>query len=74
LSIAKILVAVFLNFVVILQLSWADFVLVGIVETTNLFTGTEIDKKYPSVFALGKTIRSLPGVKEYVAARKPYSV
>ncbi|KAI8420737.1 hypothetical protein MSG28_007960 [Choristoneura fumiferana] len=56
------------------KLSWADFVLVGIVESANLFLGTEIEKKYPTVLALVQKIRTLPGVKEYIATRKPYAL
>ncbi|XP_063548103.1 glutathione S-transferase-like [Cydia strobilella] len=56
------------------KLSWADFILVGIVESANLFLGTEIEKKYPSVNALVHTVRALPGVKEYLATRKPYTL
>ncbi|XP_047999751.1 glutathione S-transferase-like [Leguminivora glycinivorella] len=56
------------------KLSWADFILVGIVESANLFLGIEIEKQYPSVNALVQTIRALPGVKEYLATRKPYTL
>ncbi|XP_026313612.1 glutathione S-transferase-like [Hyposmocoma kahamanoa] len=56
------------------KLYWADFVLVGIVETMNLYFGIEIEKKYPAVQALIEKIRNLPGVKEYIANRKPYSL
>ncbi|XP_053605937.1 uncharacterized protein LOC128672668 [Plodia interpunctella] len=55
-------------------LTWADFVLVGIIETANLFLNAQVEKKYPSIVALINHIRSLPGVKEYIATRKPYSV
>lgn len=58
----------------IFQLSWADFILIGIVESFNLFMDTEIEKKYPTVDALCKKIRSLPGVKDYIANRQPYSI
>lgn len=54
------------------QLSWADFVLAGILETANLFYEVEIEKNYPTVEALVQKIRNLPGVKEYIANRKPY--
>ncbi|XP_026485310.2 glutathione S-transferase-like [Vanessa tameamea] len=54
------------------KLSWADFIFVGIVESTNLFLGEEIERKYPHSVALIQKIRNLPGVKEYVATRKPY--
>ncbi|XP_045767137.1 glutathione S-transferase-like [Maniola jurtina] len=54
------------------KLTWADFIFVGIVEATNLFLGEEIERKYPHTAALLKKIRSLPGVKEYIASRKPY--
>ncbi|XP_060802114.1 glutathione S-transferase isoform X2 [Amyelois transitella] len=54
------------------KLSWADFYLVGCIETANLFAGYEIEEMYPNIRALVKTIRSLPGVKEYIATRKPY--
>ncbi|XP_068627320.1 glutathione S-transferase-like [Battus philenor] len=56
------------------KLSWVDFVLVGIVEAANLFLGVNIEKKYPAVEVLTKKILALPGVKEYVAARKPYAL
>ncbi|XP_053605231.1 glutathione S-transferase-like [Plodia interpunctella] len=56
------------------KLTWADFVLVGIIETANLFLNAQVEKKYPSIIALINHIRSLPGVKEYIATRKPYSV
>ncbi|KAI5637753.1 glutathione S-transferase-like [Phthorimaea operculella] len=49
------------------KLSWADFILIGIVETVNLIFKTEIEKKYPTVQALINKIRVLPGVKEYIA-------
>ncbi|XP_072949727.1 glutathione S-transferase-like [Epargyreus clarus] len=55
------------------QLSWADFILVGITEAASLFLGEEIHKKYPTVEALIKKITSLPGVKEYIAKREPYT-
>ncbi|CAH2242034.1 glutathione S-transferase-like [Pararge aegeria] len=55
------------------KLSWADFVFVGIVEASNLFLGEEIERKYPNTVALLNKIRSLPGVKEYIASRKPYT-
>ncbi|CAH0723592.1 unnamed protein product, partial [Brenthis ino] len=54
------------------KLSWADFIFVGILEAANLILGAEIDKKYPQAAALLQKIRSLPGVKEYLASRKPY--
>ncbi|XP_045535338.1 glutathione S-transferase [Papilio machaon] len=54
------------------KLSWVDFVLIGIVEASNLFLGVNIEKKYPTVDTLMKKILSLPGVKDYVATRKPY--
>nr|AWX68898.1 glutathione S-transferase siama 3 [Heortia vitessoides] len=57
------------------KLSWADFVLVGILESANLSLGQEIDlKKYPTIKALWAQVKSLPGVKEYVAVRKPYAL
>ncbi|XP_041989056.1 glutathione S-transferase-like [Aricia agestis] len=56
------------------KLSWADFVFVGIVEVSNLFFGMEIEKKYPTVQALMQKVRTLPGVKEYIATRKPYTM
>nr|UYI58596.1 glutathione S-transferase 25 [Grapholita molesta]WDQ36050.1 glutathione S-transferase sigma-2 [Grapholitha molesta] len=56
------------------KLSWADFILVGIVESANLFLGTEIEKSYPAVQALVQTVRALPGVKQYLATRKPYTL
>lgn len=57
-----------------IQLTWADFILVGIVETADLFLQETIEKNYPSVVALVKKIQTLPGVKEYIATRKPYTV
>ncbi|XP_026313611.1 uncharacterized protein LOC113225509 [Hyposmocoma kahamanoa] len=56
------------------KLTWADFVFVGIIEAANLFLDTEIEKKYPTIQTLVQKIRNLPGVKEYIATRKPYSV
>ncbi|CAK1541325.1 unnamed protein product [Leptosia nina] len=56
------------------KLSWADFVFVGIVEATNLFLGIEVQKQFPTVNALVTKVRSLPGVKEYIAKRTPYQV
>nr|AIZ46904.1 glutathione S-transferase sigma 4 [Cnaphalocrocis medinalis] len=56
------------------KLSWADFILVGMVETANLFFGEEFEKKYPSITALMKKVRALPGIKEYIASRKPYAL
>ncbi|XP_059058554.1 glutathione S-transferase-like [Achroia grisella] len=56
------------------KLSWADFILIGIVETTNLFLNAEVEKGYPTIVALLNKIRSLPGVKSYIATRKPYSL
>ncbi|XP_053605232.1 glutathione S-transferase-like [Plodia interpunctella] len=55
-------------------LSWADFYLMGILETINTYAGVEIEKNYPTIVALFKTIRSLSGVKEYIASRKSYVV
>nr|WOZ07757.1 glutathione S-transferase GSTs2 [Agrotis ipsilon] len=54
------------------KLSWAEFVLCGIVEASNLFLDTEIEKKYPTVKEVIEKIRNLPGVKEYIAARGNY--
>ncbi|KAM3959771.1 glutathione S-transferase-like [Aphomia sociella] len=54
------------------KLSWADFVLVGMIETANLILEAEVEKKYPTIVALINKIHSLPGVKEYIATRKPY--
>lgn len=54
------------------QLTWADFVLVAIVETIDLRLHVEIEKNYPSVQTLIKKIRNLPGVKEYIAKNPPY--
>ncbi|XP_026749589.1 glutathione S-transferase-like [Galleria mellonella] len=56
------------------QLSWADFILLGIIETTNLFLNTEVERNYPTIVALLNRIRSLPGVKAYIATRKPYTL
>nr|QGZ00484.1 glutathione S-transferase sigma3 [Glyphodes pyloalis] len=54
------------------KLSWADFILVGMIETTNLYLKGSIEKNYPTVTALISKIYSLPGIKEYVAKRGPY--
>nr|UEN71123.1 glutathione S transferase-S5 [Glyphodes pyloalis] len=55
------------------KLSWAEFVLVGIMESANLFLEEEINfKKYPTVKAVWDHVLSLPGVKQYVASRPPY--
>lgn len=54
--------------------------LIGILEAANLFLGVgekdaiEIESKYPMVKALSQKIRSLPGVKNYIATRKVYTV
>ncbi|XP_026313606.1 glutathione S-transferase-like [Hyposmocoma kahamanoa] len=56
------------------KLSWADFILVAIVDVINLLFNIEIEKDYPSVQTLVKKIRNLPGVKEYIAKRPPYHV
>ncbi|XP_013188171.2 glutathione S-transferase [Amyelois transitella] len=56
------------------KLSWADFHLVGILETLNLYTEENIEKNYPTIVALVNYIHSLPGVKEYIATRKSYVV
>ncbi|CAD0200480.1 unnamed protein product [Chrysodeixis includens] len=56
------------------SLSWVEFVLVGIVESAILFLGIEIEKKYPKVKELVDKITNLPGVKEHIAARGPYTV
>ncbi|XP_026732231.1 glutathione S-transferase-like isoform X5 [Trichoplusia ni] len=56
------------------KLSWAEFILVGIVEASNLFLGIEVDKKYPQVRKLAEKIRNLPGVKEYIASRGAYKL
>ncbi|CAH3994518.1 glutathione S-transferase-like [Pieris brassicae] len=56
------------------KLTWVDFVLVGIVEATNLFLGIDVQKQFPTVQTLVTKVRSLPGVKEYVAKRTPYQV
>ncbi|KAL4716324.1 hypothetical protein ACJJTC_014804 [Scirpophaga incertulas] len=55
------------------KLSWADFILVGIVEVANLLYNTSVEKGYPTIEALLEEIRTLPNVKEYIAAREPYS-
>ncbi|KAL0881852.1 hypothetical protein ABMA27_001627 [Loxostege sticticalis] len=49
------------------KLSWADFVLVGCIAAQNLFLKKPVEKDYPTVLALVTEIRSLKGVKEYVA-------
>ncbi|CAK1543260.1 unnamed protein product [Leptosia nina] len=56
------------------KLSWADFVLVGFVEATNLCFDIELQKQFPTVNALINKVQSLPGVKEYIAKRKVYRV
>lgn len=61
-------------FVLYFQLSWADFVLVGIVETVNLYAGTDTEQPYPTIQALFQKIRNLPGVKEYIAKRTTYTI
>nr|AAQ73932.1 GST-like hemolymph protein [Corcyra cephalonica] len=55
------------------KLSWADFVLVGIVESFDLFLNTEVETSYPPIVTLLNRVRSLPGVKAYIATRKPFS-
>ncbi|KAL0832250.1 hypothetical protein ABMA28_001699 [Loxostege sticticalis] len=54
------------------KLSWADFVFVGVVEMFNLYLDDPIHTGYPAVTALVSEIQGLPGVKEYIANRKPY--
>ncbi|XP_068622126.1 glutathione S-transferase-like [Battus philenor] len=54
------------------KLTWVDFVFVSFVETLDFYFDINVEKKYPTVEALMKKIFALPGVKEYVAARKPY--
>nr|CAB3506275.1 unnamed protein product [Spodoptera littoralis] len=39
------------------KLSWVEFVLCGLVEASNYFLDTELDKKYPRVEALIKKIK-----------------
>ncbi|CAG9787116.1 unnamed protein product [Diatraea saccharalis] len=56
------------------KLSWADFVLVGIIETANLFYNDNIEKNYPTVSALVKTVHNLPRIKEYIASRDHYKL
>ncbi|KOB62848.1 Glutathione S-transferase sigma 3 [Operophtera brumata] len=56
------------------KLSWADFILVGIVECSNLFLEDNIEKNYPQISALMKKIQNLPGVKDYIRDRKPYGI
>ncbi|CAK1541324.1 unnamed protein product [Leptosia nina] len=51
------------------KLSWADFVLLGLVEGVRIFIGVEIQKPYPNVNKLVDELRELPGVKEYLAKR-----
>ncbi|XP_013188172.2 glutathione S-transferase [Amyelois transitella] len=52
------------------KLSWVDFYVMGIIEAINQFTEEQIEKNYPTIVALFQKIRSLPGVKEYIASRK----
>ncbi|XP_026313620.1 glutathione S-transferase-like [Hyposmocoma kahamanoa] len=54
------------------KLSWADFVLVAIIEVINLLFDAEIEKNYPTIKALVQKVRNLPGVKEYIAKRPTY--
>ncbi|KAJ0177919.1 hypothetical protein K1T71_006792 [Dendrolimus kikuchii] len=56
------------------KLSWADFILVGILECADLVLETEVEAKYPSVKALIANVTSLPRVKEYITKRGPYSL
>ncbi|KAL0832247.1 hypothetical protein ABMA28_001697 [Loxostege sticticalis] len=49
------------------KLSWADFVLVAAIVGIHLYIKVPVEKDYPTVAALIKEIRSLKGVKEYVA-------
>ncbi|KAL0832248.1 hypothetical protein ABMA28_001698 [Loxostege sticticalis] len=49
------------------KLSWADFVLVGAIVAIHFDLKVPVEKDYPTVSALFKEIRSLKGVKEYVA-------
>nr|AWX68889.1 glutathione S-transferase siama 2 [Heortia vitessoides] len=56
------------------KLTWADFILIGIIETANLFFDVTIEKNFPTIVALVKTIQALPGVKQYISTRKPYTV
>ncbi|GBP40659.1 Glutathione S-transferase [Eumeta japonica] len=56
------------------KLSWADFILLGIIESANLFLGEQIERKYPHVQNLFEKIRNLQGVKEYIAGRKDYKL
>ncbi|CAB3235966.1 unnamed protein product [Arctia plantaginis] len=55
-------------------LSWAEFVLCGLVESTELSLGIEMLEKYPTVKAALNTIRTSPGVKEYIARRGTYKL
>ncbi|XP_026732227.1 glutathione S-transferase-like isoform X2 [Trichoplusia ni] len=54
------------------KLSWAEFILVGVIEGFNIFLGIEIEKNYPTVKKLVEKITHLPLVKEYIASRGPY--
>ncbi|CAH0399246.1 unnamed protein product [Chilo suppressalis] len=54
------------------KLTWADFILVGLIETANLFYGEHIESNYPTIASLVKTVQNLPKVKEYIATRNPY--
>ncbi|VVC96653.1 unnamed protein product [Leptidea sinapis] len=56
------------------KLSWAEFILVGIIEASHFFIGEEIHKKYPTIVNLVNKFRALPGVKEYIAKRTPYTI
>uniref|UniRef100_A0A2A4IXL3 glutathione transferase n=1 Tax=Heliothis virescens TaxID=7102 RepID=A0A2A4IXL3_HELVI len=56
------------------KLSWGEFVLCAAVDGTNFFFSTEIQKNYPAVKAVCEEIWNAPGVKEYIAARGPYSL
>nr|UQQ66581.1 glutathione S-transferase sigma 4 [Conogethes punctiferalis] len=55
------------------KLSWADFIIVGLVETFNVYLGTDLHKNYPTIAALILKVNTLPGIKEYIASRPPYT-
>nr|UQQ66578.1 glutathione S-transferase sigma 1 [Conogethes punctiferalis] len=55
------------------KLSWADFVLIGIMESANLFLEEEVNfTQYPTVKSLWDKVHSFPGIKKYIASRSPY--
>nr|ANS56589.1 glutathione S-transferase sigma1 [Micromelalopha troglodyta] len=57
------------------KLSWAEFILAGIIESTNVFLKVEnVQKDYPTIAARVEEIQTSPGVKEYIESRGPYNI